>query len=643
MSFASASSLSAQERELPLWADRMDRVTAGAKESALADELIRKTVHVRADARTDGDGTAARPFASVRAGFEAAKRSLAKGTATKLKIGPGVYRESMGRMDVTVGEIREALFIIEGAGAEKTIITGADLVEADAWESVGNGVYAMEWNLDLSHVSPSFGPPGYLGHRSEMLFVDGKLLRQVLIEPWTVERQGKLRVGTKTQMVYTEHPVLDPREVLEPGTFGVAELDSSGRWANKLFVKPGHPDDLKSKRVEVARRGSLLRIDGGKENLVLRGLTFTQACSQRQTGVIGPVFIRGHMRNILIDDCAFTWNNFTGLRLRLIDKLTIRNSRFDYNGDGGLNLGHNRYTLFENNSTSFNNWRGHWGNYYGWSMGGIKFHETEFNILRNHVAVGNMSPGIWYDIQCEHIYVDNLVSAFNRLALFFEIGNGPHVVDRSILAHGEESAYRAMIVGPTLMRDTIVYSNAKPKADDANKKHAAIAITYYGRQHSWHRTQRLVRPGLYLHQDNVFMAGPNQGALIRLAPGEGVDEHSYAFRYVGEGNLHWHARSGSGRPVYQHQVTTPGKPWTITSGGGDRFSRWADRTDARVADPGFADPDLLDFTVDSRSPAASNPRLPLRQIDRRWIDQTREFYAWARFPLFADILGDPTE
>ncbi|QDU71491.1 right-handed parallel beta-helix repeat-containing protein [Mucisphaera calidilacus] len=630
--------------ELPLWAKRMDEKTAGADERRLSDEHVKATIHVRSGARHAGaDGTERRPFPSIRAGLRAASVTLAEGTPTKLKIGPGTYRESAGVLDTRDGLVRSTLLIIEGAGADKTIFTGADVVKAEDWVDVGQGVYAIPWEHNFGHRSPDWGPEGYLGHRSEMLFVDDYLAKQVLVEAWSVRREGKLQMGSNSRLVYSRHGVRDPREVLTPGTFGVAESEDSAPWSDRLYFRPVKTEDLRTARIEVSTRGNLLRVDGGKEHLVIRGMTFTRAASQRQGGVIGPVFLRGKYEQVLIEDCAFTWNNFTGLRLNSIDYLTIRNSRFDYNGDGGINMGPNRYTLFEGNSTSFNNWRGHWGNYNSWAMGGIKFHDTEFNILRDHTAIGNLCPGIWYDIQCEHIVVENLVSAYNQRGLFFEIGNGPYYVDKSIVAHAQKSAVRTLITGPVTFKNSIIYNNSDMTEGDDQTPLPALAVVYHPREHSWHKTQRLVRPGLNLYQNNLIVGGPDLKMLVMIQPGHHANEHAYAFRYIGEGNRLFQAGRPNGEPHFGHVHITHDGHWRKQDGGYDAFRSWLEQTqgssDAVTQDPRFVDPNRLDFTVARNSPVADDDDLPLRAIDPTWYDQVRRFMAWSAWEVFADELG----
>lgn len=627
--------------EIPKWAQRLDAQTAGANEARLAENQIKARVYVDQNASRDGDGSKERPFHSAADGFEAVVAHVEAGRPAKLVIAPGVYREGLGRIDTLAGRARETLLIIEGAGPEATIFTGADPWPAARWTDHGGGLFSAPWPHDYGHVAPPWGPTGYLAHRSEMVFINGKMLIQALIEPFTVERTAPLRVGTPAELVYEKQPVRNPREALEPGAFGVAERDDSGQWANRIFVRPEDPSAFREAEIEVSVRATILNINGPKENLVLRGLTFTQANGQRQGGSrMGPIRFRGGadnaVKNLLIEDCHFLWNNDTGLRLPHTQKITIRNSRFDYNGDGGINFADSRYSKLEGNSTSFNNWRGHWGDYRGWAMGGIKFHVAEFNILRDHMAIGNLSPGIWYDIQCEHILVDQLVTAYNDRNLFFEIGNGPYFVDRSVIAMGHRVGLHILITGPVVVRDSVFYNNSDFRHNRESVPAPVFDVLYGRREHSYHKTQRLVRPGTNRFENSVFVAGPRQEVLAVIRPARHFDEQGYGFRYIGENNLFFaeNRRQTDDLFVYVH---TRGD-WKNEYGDLADFKQWADASNAQYADPRFAGPARLDFRVPPESPVYGRERLPLAAIDPVWVERTRDFFDWAGWDAFDEDL-----
>ncbi|MEM6331968.1 MAG: right-handed parallel beta-helix repeat-containing protein [Planctomycetota bacterium] len=636
------------DSEVPLWAQRMLSKTTGARMSQLGDDRVEVVLRVQLGADASrADGSAANPYPTIRAGMAAAVDQLAAGKPTKLLIGPGTYREAADDISTRLGQVRETLLIIEGAGPERTVWTGADVVAASEWQDIGNGVLATDWPHDFGHAAPNWGPPDFLAQRSEMLFVDDQMLRQKLIEPVEVTRTGRLRVGSRTGFAYERLPVSDPRDVLEPGSFGVAERDDSGEWSNRLFLRPESVSGFLQSAVEVSTRPTLLRIDGPKENLVLRGIAFTRARSHRLGGPIGPLDL-DQMTDLLIDNCHFIWNNSTGLRLTGL-RITIRNSRFDYNGDGGLNFDHNRHIRLEGNTTNFNNWRGHWGGYRIWAMGGIKFHHTEFNILKDHVAIGNLCAGIWYDIQCEHIYVENLVSAYNTRGLFLEIGNGPHFVDRSILAHAPNIPLHLMITGTTTVRNSIIYNGsdqAKTRAERekerANTREPwqtptpVFDVLNKRRESSWHATQRLVRPGLNLFENNVIAAGRSESMLAVIEPGLDYSEHNHAFKYVGRGNIFHLAGASESDPLFALLDAKP--EWTKQAGDLADFRSWVDESDAVFANPAFANPSVLDFSIPANSPLARNKQLPTRAIDPDLVQAAADFFKWAEWGAFNDHL-----
>jgi len=85
----------------------------------------------------------------------------------------------------------------------------------------------------------------------------------------------------------------------------------------------------------------------------LRGIIFSTP-TQRSTN--GRKVLR--FVNILVEDCQFRWNNWGGLGLELSRNVTARRNGANHNGGAGIVTYKTRTLLFEDNETSYNNWRG---------------------------------------------------------------------------------------------------------------------------------------------------------------------------------------------------------------------------------------------------------------------------------------------
>ena len=174
-----------------------------------------------------------------------------------------------------------------------------------------------------------------------------------------------------------------------------------------------------------------------KEGLVWRNLTV-----QHFANTIGPgfdfqyviTFARGS-KNILIEQSAFQWNNQFTLQLKEIDGFTLRDCVFQYNGGSGQDASFLTNSLFENNTTNFNNWRNYLGGATEWFLGGFKHQTNTDQIMRGHTSIGNLATGCWWDISNKNQYITEVVSALNyREGFFYEISEGPMLLEKSLVA-----------------------------------------------------------------------------------------------------------------------------------------------------------------------------------------------------------------
>jgi hypothetical protein len=582
-----------------------------------------------AAAGDDQPGTREAPVRTIRAGLRLALEKLRAGVPTKLSLAAGIYREDAGVV-IFEGAARETLFVIEGAPDGRTIWSGSDEWPGATWEDIGAGVFARSWPHAFGHYTPEWGVKNYLGQRAEMMFLDGHPLRQRLIEVYDYTAKGNAVEFERVKQAYRLREVLDPRAALTPGTFGVAERDDSGKWANRIFARPENPDAFRRGRVEVAVRRQLVAF-GDKENLVLRNLVFQHAASMqppREPSQPVVFFDRASYQNVLIENCRFEWNAGHGLSLansaaepRSLH-FTLRDCAADYNGFSGISGGTAR-TLWERNRTNFNNWRGFMGDQTSWWIGGVKLHNTEDHVVRGHESIGNLAPGFWYDVQCERIHMEDTVTALNTRGVFFELSNGLFTLVRALSVRNSNKSLNVSVVADYTVRDSIFYDDSGGAQGHKGEPTPVISSQWYERKDE-HARQRPLRTGLVRYEGNVIAGGSRQAALIgELVPGQlgGVFAD---YRYEGRNNLYFLP----GREEQRVFFYSP-KDWSREAVTPAEWLARSNETGGRWLDPGFRDPEALDFRPREDSPLLrEEERLPLRQISPARLSEAKAFFRW---------------
>jgi parallel beta-helix repeat protein len=499
---------------------------------------IAQTLHVNPASKAaddKGPGTAEQPLKTISRAVELAK------PGTRVLIHPGVYREgvSLHRSEtLDQSGTAEAPIVIEGQEPGKVILSGADVWSE--WHSEGAEVYSAPWpykwgsNGNGWNVKP-------LGQRSEMVFFDDQMLRQVL-----------------------------KRDELASSTFFVDE--SGGR----LYIRPPDGQRTQQHRIEVTVResglnvGDLWSIEDLPGYIAVRGLTFRHFVRHAFLG-----------RHVLLEDCRFEWNN-DGLGIGGEDYVVRRNVAVHNGGRtmfipprGGvpgmpaaINSVHLN-GLIEDNTASYGNWRlGGYGKLYAWATAGTKVHTLSNLIIRRHTVQFNECPGIWADTKCSNLLIEDCRITNNRRAgIWIEICGGDTVVRNNIVAFN--------VTGFCL----------------SHSSHVTIqGNTFYGNEESqighWHK--RRGRGGYrsaYLKiLDNRFVAAtPKQGIIV--LPG---------FDYLPELST-----------VANNLYYSPGAEVFNFGGQKMDFAAWQAKMRDKgsiFADPIFRDPEALDFTPKPGSP-----------------------------------------
>ena len=594
---------------------------SGVTGAVVNESTISNIYYVRAQGGNNSNSgkSSGAALQTIFAAVQKAVADLKSGIPTKILIFEGTYRESLGTVDFGTGAGQNALFVMEGAPGEKVIISGSDVYTG--WKSVNNGIYEHPWTNDWGNlwIYDKFVDATLLAHRSEIVFVNGKPLRQQILEDYS--KTGKIY---DTYTGYT-----DPQQALTPGTFGVAERDENG---NKLFIKPASGTNLANAQVEVASRRIFAKFTA-KDGFVIRNLTV-----QHFANTIGPGYdfqyvieFANGSKNLLIERSTFQWNNQFTLRLKNINQFTLRNSVFQYNGGSGQDASFLTNSLFENNTTNFNNWRNYLGGATEWFLSGFKHQTNTDQIMRGHTAVGNLAAGCWWDISNKNQHISKIVSVLNHSeGFFYEISEGPMVLEKSLIALNalsESSNLRNTSGVQTTFRNNIIYSNVAYEGTPVQTREGNFRTTMYPRTQPGDASRGVdegeVGQAKMTTLRNVIMGGEQEGFTWYFSenPINGFlkedyrGDNNYFYQASGSSADHFRAGNWDDAPIRNYEGYLA---WAGTS-----------ETNSRFEDPGFENAAGLDFRFKSSSPLKNKEADYLAiAIDPQVLRQCQEFWDW---------------
>lgn len=352
-------------------------------------------LYVDAQSGSDSNsGSASSPFKTIQAAVNKANTNNQKSIGTKIVVNPGVYRETVN-IDPVTG-LTTVPLTIEAATNGTAIIAASNLLNGWSTDSENPGAYVTNWTPTQSTCALPSGWPAVqkIALHTEMLFVNSIAMTQVLS--------------------YSD---------LKPGTFFVNASDGT------LHLWPPSGVDPSSSTVEVASRVKTISVVSRK-NIVLRGLVFEHAANCINTS--GATVTSSS--NVLIDSVQANWNNFGGLGISSSSNVTVQNSIASYNGGVGFQGTRGQTTLYTNNETDYNNWRGAQSAFYNWASGGAKFFQMRSTTVQGHSSYNNQAQGLWFDTDNKNITIDNatLVGSYNA-ALQLERNEGPVLLENSHL------------------------------------------------------------------------------------------------------------------------------------------------------------------------------------------------------------------
>ena len=378
---------------------------ATATGASIDESLVQQILFVNNQSGVASDnnpGTEALPFKTVSQGAKVAQANNERGIGTKVYIAPGVYRELVSLPQS--GKETTAPCILEGTSRGTVILSGSDVWTG--WLTIAPNLYQHPWPYTWG-IAPY--PQGWDGNtvledivrRREMIFVNGHPMTQVL-----------------------------DYSALTDYSFYADET------AHQVYLQLGPSLSMTGATVEVSTRAQILTAHG-KKSFVLRDLVFRHGNPAVQDSSIQIA----DSNNVLIEGCTFEWNNWIGLGLSGTSNMTLHNSIGSRNGATGFDVYNMRNLVLDTNETSFNNWRGARGNFYGWSVAGAKLGGVHTGLVKTYTATANRARGLWLDYDNTNLTVDSatLVWNFND-GMFIEANAGPILIQNSTMSNNQNAA-----------------------------------------------------------------------------------------------------------------------------------------------------------------------------------------------------------
>jgi hypothetical protein len=588
---------------------------------------------VRAEVLVDPSARASdRSVPTLAEAFARARETLAKGVPTLIRIKAGTYRESLDSLGIDQGVAKTTLLVIEGEAPGRVILSGADVFPAAAWKNESDGLYSHPWTHRFGNVSPKWGPPRLLGHRSEMVFIGESPLRQIILDDYDTKGLSQALKEDKSPPSWTYRETYSPRERLRPGEFGVTEHGEDG---GRLYIRLAPGEKLPAAGVEVAVRQNLIHF-GNRGDLVLRNLVITRAANNLSRSKLGRPLAFGGVgdfgrRNVLIERCAFRWNNGTGLDLSGAG-WTLRDNTFNYNGALGITSWGASEMLWERNQTNFNAWRVWRGGEIAWFSGGVKLHYTKRHWVRGHHSIGNIATGFHYDIACNDIWNEDLVLIDNVPGgLGYEISSGPFHARRVLSTGGSMNfgtTARIWSAQGVLIQDSVFYNNYGGRGWAAAEPAVMFDVILSRRKDHAARMDDFLG-SLVRVERSLFAIGADQPRLLSIADRRPEAAPEEVFRWIGRDNVF-----AFGRPQ------TDGDFKLRERGAQPRFGpleAWksfphVDEQNLQIATESLRDPERGDFRPVAHGPVgALAPRLPAYRMPPEVLAARDAYFAWVGF------------
>lgn len=501
------------------------------------------------DADDTNPGTADRPLKTIAKAADIAVQNNLRKMSTRVLIAPGIYRESISVESKT--SLTDAPMQFEAKQQGTATIAGSDVWTG--WKKQGaTNVYTHPWPYKWGVVPY---PKGWEGNvvlqpivrRREMIFINSQSLTQVLSE-----------------------------KELKEGTFFVSE-----QTATVSLVPPPHAA-VETGTVEVAVRPGLFFVERA-QNLTVQGLTFMHGNSP--VGVTTVIF--NNCSDLLVEDCQFVWNNWSAMTFMSAapyssHSVIARRNVANYNGAIGLAASRVKDLLYEDNETSYNNWRGALGQFYSWEAGGMKHLFVHGGIYRRHRAVSNQAPGMWFDTDCANIEIDDALCSRNQMGMFLEASEGPTTVTNSTIAHSTSDNIFSEGGDNVTLQGNIIYGAAA-------QIHVLTGVRPVS---NWETKENLkLVTERWTLRKNIIVGTDAAPHLVQIGNSAGANRDFFLSTLTSDENVWFSPKSGDAFNV---------------NGKAEDFNAWQfgwkQDTHSRFVDPQFADPANDNFALRDSSP-----------------------------------------
>lgn len=397
-------------------------------------------------------GTKEKPLKTISRAAVIASANHWNNIPTTVTINPGTYREfvQISGVNPNVG----APVTFQASKIDSVIISGSDVWTGWREDSATPGRYAHSWPFAFGTCSVPAGWPSLkeIVLRREMVFVNGKLLAQVLSPDQM--REGSFYVDNATKTVH---------------------------------IWPEGVSDIAAAVVEVGVRPQLFE-SYQVPHLTVRGIVFQHANSCISTPQRSAVAIVG-ATDELIEDSTVQWNNWTGLTLFNVTNSSARRVAVNNNGELGIDGFRIKDLTLEDVEASSNNWRGGWGQFVTWETGGSKFLFVHGAVFKNYKAVNNQGRGIWFDTDNLDITLDQAYLAHNLVnGMLLEANMGPFTITNSkicensqggvVTNQSESVALTGNVIFDNKVAQIAVYGGPGPRTGtnwETGEKFAAVA------------------------------------------------------------------------------------------------------------------------------------------------------------------------
>jgi len=540
-----------------------------AFEVKIDESKVEKIIYVDNENPKSSDenpGTEELPLRTIKQAIQKVEENNSKGIGVKVIIKKGVYRESI-ELPFRGNKQTDAPIIIEGDKKSKTIIKGSD-IWTDWQRHKETNIYTHKWEFKWG-LAPY--PPNWeqfvtledIVRRREMIFVNGKMLEQVL----------------------------SPVELKE-GSFYVSEEKET------VYIWLPSDIDIKKAEIEVSVRKGLMRINGRK-NVIVRNLIFMHDNTPVQGAAVNVV----NSQNIIFEDCQFLWNNWGGFGFSACNNVVARRCIANYNGAVGMGAWKCRNILFEDNETSYNNWRGVRGNFLGWAVGGVKALHIHNGLFKNHKSFQNQTRGFWFDSDCEDIIVDNAFWCDNLTdGIFIEANQGPITIKNSKICFNKSYGILSNSANVSL-ENNIIYGNEKSQIQFMGGKEIVLKNFETQKEHR-------IKPEGWKFSNNVIVGTKKNQILIDTQPWE------FFFSTLSlSKNLYYNYENKNCFKIGSSIVTF--SEWQNLTGGD---------LDSIFADPEFVNPNDYDFSFKKTSPLKTKNKWPKIKLNFSPEDYRKRFF-----------------